>query len=100
MPRELLAIICYPSFLLLLSYIKSILNFDRIFPNNHLAENKNSHANSYAKCTKTRIHRCARALLAADLDAMHLNLLPMEIGLKPPSSFTRAISFAQKKEKS
>ena len=82
----------------MLSYIKSILNFDRIFPKSHSAENKNSYANSYAKCTKTRINRCARALLAADLDAMHLSLLPIEIGLKSPSSFTRAISFAQKKK--
>ena len=42
--------------------------------------------------------RSERALLPAHLDAIRLSVLPMAIGLNPPSIFMRAISFAPKKK--
>ena len=42
--------------------------------------------------------RSERALLPAHLDAIRLSVLPMVIGLNPPSIFMRAISFAPKKK--
>ena len=42
--------------------------------------------------------RSERPLLPAHLDAIHLSVLPMTIGLSPPSIFMRAISFAPKKK--
>ena len=42
--------------------------------------------------------RSERALLPAHLDAIRLRVLPMAIGLNPPSIFMRAISFAPKKK--
>ena len=38
------------------------------------------------------------ALLPAQLKAIRLSVLPMAIGLNPPSIFMRAISFAPKKK--
>ena len=40
--------------------------------------------------------RSERALLPAHLDAIRLSVLPMAIGLNPPSIFMRVISFAPK----
>ena len=40
--------------------------------------------------------RLERALLPAHVDAIRLSVLPMAIGLNPPSIFMRAISFAPK----
>ena len=45
-----------------------------------------------------KICRSERALLPAHLDAIRLSVLPMAIGLNPPSIFLRAISFAPKKK--
>ena len=42
--------------------------------------------------------RSERALLPAHLDAIRLSVLPMAIGLNPPSIFMRTISFAPKKK--
>ena len=42
--------------------------------------------------------RSERALLPAHLDTICLSVLPMAIGLNPPSIFMRAISFAPKKK--
>ena len=39
-----------------------------------------------------------RVLLPAHLDAIRLSVLPVVIGLNPPSIFMRAISFAPKKK--
>ena len=44
-----------------------------------------------------KICRSERALLPAHLDAIRLSVLPMPIGLNPPSILMRARSFAQKK---
>ena len=41
--------------------------------------------------------RSERALPPAHLDATRLSVLPMAIGLNPPSIFMRAISFEPKK---
>ena len=41
--------------------------------------------------------RSERALLSAHLDVIRLSVLPMAIGLNPPSIFIRAISFSPKK---
>ena len=41
--------------------------------------------------------RSERALPPAHLDATRLSVLPMAIGLNPPSIFLRAISFEPKK---
>ena len=41
--------------------------------------------------------RSERALFPAHLDAIRLSVLPMAVGLNPPSIFMRAISFALKK---
>ena len=43
-----------------------------------------------------KLCRSERALLPAHLNAIHLSVLPMDIGLNPPSIFMRAISFAPK----
>ena len=45
-----------------------------------------------------KVCRSERALLPAHLDAIRLSMLPMAIGLNPPSIFMRAISFAPKKK--
>ena len=45
-----------------------------------------------------KFYRSERALLPAHLDAIRLSVLPMAIGLNPPSIFMRAISFAPKKK--
>ena len=44
--------------------------------------------------------RSERALLPAHLDATRLSVLPMAIGLNPPSIFMRAVNFCAKKERS
>ena len=50
-------------------------------------------------CTfSKKVCRSERALLPAHLDAIRLSVLPMAIGLNPPSIFMRAISFAPKKK--
>ena len=41
--------------------------------------------------------RSERALFPAHLDAIRLSVLPMAVGLNPPSIFMRAIRFAPKK---
>ena len=45
-----------------------------------------------------KLCRSERALLPAHLDAMRLSVLPMTIGLNPPSILMRAKSFAPKKK--
>ena len=47
---------------------------------------------------RKKICRSERALLPVHLDAIRLSMLPMAIGLNPPSIFMRAISFAPKKK--
>ena len=45
-----------------------------------------------------KICRSERALHPAHLDAISLSVVPMAIGLNPPSIFMRAISFVPKKK--
>ena len=50
-------------------------------------------------CTFLKKFCCSeRALLSAQLGAIRLSVLPMPIGIKPPSIFMSAISFAPKKK--
>ena len=45
-----------------------------------------------------KFYRSERALLPAHLDTVRLSVLPVAIGLNPPSIFMRALSLAPKKK--
>ena len=49
-------------------------------------------------CFRKKFCRSERALLSAHLSAISLSVLPMAIGLNPPTNFLRAIRFTPKKK--